>query len=224
MLESIKVKILQMQEEMKNGGIKNVFRAQSLVAQNRLATPVVMDLTRPDITMPTLPKDSPFRFVEIKADDVQAGKWSFALPSRAAKTRLNLKCGLRSFAVVDGSMVIGDVWCYVCPEAGKLISHAAMKDLEILDIKLSAGDAYAFDMVIDPAYRGRNLASPLQRYLQASLKADGCQKVYGYYWDDNIPALWMHRMLKFKELPKRRVSRFFFITQIKQEKANTNEH
>lgn len=215
MLESIQVKFLQMKEAMKDGGLKNVYRAQSLVVQNRVATPVVMDLSIAGVTMPTLPQDSPFRFMEIKMDEVEAGKWSFALPSRAMKTRINLKCNLRSFAIVEGSTVIGDVWCFINPKAGKIIAHPALKDLEILDIKLSAGEAYSFDMAIAPPYRGKNLATPLQRYLQASLKAEGCQKVYGYYWDDNIPALWMHRMLKFKELPKRRVSRFFFLMQVR---------
>ncbi len=216
MLESIKVKFLQTKELMKEGGVKNVFKAQSLVAQNRLATPVVMDLTRPDIAMPALPQGSPFRFVEIKMEDVQAGKWSFALPSRAAKARYNLKCGLRSFAVVEGSIVVGDVWCFHYPEPGKTILHRSLKDLDMLDLKLSPGDVYAFDMVIAPAYRGMNLAKPLQRYLHASLKAERCQKVYGYFWDDNIPALWMHRMLKYKELPKRSVSRFFFLMQTRK--------
>jgi GNAT superfamily N-acetyltransferase len=80
----------------------------------------------------------------------------------------------------------------------------------MLGITCSDKDAYAFDMYISPAHRGENLAGPLQRLLQAKLKEEGWRKVYGYYWDDNLPALWMHRVLKFKELPKRQVSRFLF--------------
>ena len=60
-------------------------------------------------------------------------------------------------------------------------------------------------------FRGKNLAVPLQRNLHITLKSEGYKKLYGYFWNDNIPAMWMHRMLKFKELPRRRVSRIFII-------------
>lgn len=95
---------------------------------------------------------------------------------------------------------------------GKHIFHS---DLKMLGIACEEGDAYAFDMLIAPKYRGKNLAVPLQKSLQATLKKEGCQRVYGFYWDDNLPALWMHRMLKFKELPKKRISRFFFLVKSK---------
>jgi hypothetical protein len=78
----------------------------------------------------------------------------------------------------------------------------------MLGITCGDKDAYAFDMQISTAHRGENLAAPFQRALQATLKAEGWHKVCGYYWDDNLPALWMHRILKFKELPKRQVTRF----------------
>jgi GNAT superfamily N-acetyltransferase len=83
----------------------------------------------------------------------------------------------------------------------------------MLGIACGNRDAYAFDMQIAPEFRGKNLAAPLQRALQSTLKAEGIVKVYGYYWDDNLPALWMHRILKFRELPKRRVSRFLWFTK-----------
>jgi hypothetical protein len=42
---------------------------------------------------------------------------------------------------------------------------------------------------VTPLYRERNLAVPLQKFLPACLKDDGCQKVYGYDWDDSLPTL-----------------------------------
>jgi GNAT superfamily N-acetyltransferase len=65
-------------------------------------------------------------------------------------------------------------------------------------------------MYISSTYRGKNLAVLLQRSLHQTLKDEGYVKVYGAYYEDNLPALWMHRMLKFKEHPRRKVFRFFF--------------
>ncbi len=214
MLESLKVKYLQTIESVQEGGLKNIFKAHPQVYRNRTATPVVMDLSSPNITPPSPPPNTSFHFTEIKLEDLQAGKWTYALPSRAIKSRLNFQAGLRSVAVTEASTVVGDLWCYPLPESGKLVSHPDLNVLSILGITLEKGDVYAFDMVIAPAYRGKSLASPLQRFLQATLKQEGYQKVYGYYWDDNVPALWMHRMLKFKELPKRRISRFFIYMKV----------
>jgi GNAT superfamily N-acetyltransferase len=89
-------------------------------------------------------------------------------------------------------------------------ANISCPDFKMLDIVCREREAYAFDMFIDPTYRGKNLAVPLQRSLQHTLKSEGYVKVYGAYYEDNLPALWMHRMLKFKEYPKRRVFRFFF--------------
>ncbi len=216
MFESLKVRYLQTMEAMKEGGIKHVFQSHPQVYKNRVATPVVMDLTTANIAMPTPPPNTSFQFAEIKLEDLQAGKWTFAVPSRGAKAWVNLKCGLRCFAVVEGNKVVGDIWGYILPESGMLLSHPEIKMMTILGITLQKGDAYGFDMVIDPAYRGKSLATPLQRFLQVTMKNEGCGKVYGYYWEDNIPALWMHRMLKFKELPKLSISRFFFRMQVRQ--------
>ena len=208
MFESIKVIFHQVSEALAEGGARAIFRPR--VFRNRLATPVEMDLTT--ISGPL--NNDEFQFVELTIDDLQTREWSFAVPSRGLKALRNLKRGFRSFAVLKESIVIGDVWCIAPQKDGSCISHP---DLKMLDIRCGTGEAYAFDMFIHSTYRGRNLAVPLQKSLQAALKMEGCQKVYGYYWNDNLPALWMHRMLKFKELPKRRVSRFFFLIKSDKE-------
>jgi hypothetical protein len=118
----------------------------------------------------------------------------------------NLRKGWRGFALIEGATVVGDIWCDAVPGPGNIVAHP---DLQLLAISCKEKEVYAFDMLIAPQYRGKNFAGPLQRFLHFSLKKDGFRKVYGFYWDDNLPALWMHRILKFKELPKRQMSRFF---------------
>ncbi len=193
----------QIREALAQGGLKNLIRKR--VFWRRTATPVEMDLS----TLPALRDlSSDYQFIEVKLEGLRMGEWSFTEPSRCFKAPGNLKKGWRGFALVKDSVVVGDIWCITPGEGGNSATHA---DLDMLGISCREREAYAFDMFIDPAYRGKNLASLLQRSVQLTLKMEGYEKVYGFYWNDNLPALWMHRMLKFKELPKRRVSRFFFL-------------
>jgi hypothetical protein len=205
MLETILVNYYQTREAWSRGGVKDVFRPR--VYFNRIATPAEMDLSRPIADPDNLLRDSAYRFAELKTEDLLAGRWSFAIRSRSFKAFRNLRKGWRSFALVEGTTVVGDVWCDCVSGPENIVIHP---DLRMLGIHCKEKEAYAFDMLIAPQYRGKNFAVPLQRFLHFTLKTEGFRKVYGFYWDDNLPALWMHRMLKYKELPKRSLSRFFF--------------
>ena len=189
-------------EALTSGELPALLKRQ--VSLNRLLTPVEMDLTTLMLdAKTTVPAE--LSFVELFMEDIQAGKWKFSFRSRGVKAVYKLKRGIRGFALVEKDLVIGDVWCVVSRD-GKPASHP---DLETLGLTCGDREVYGFDMLIDPTYRGKNLAVPLQRALQRTLKAEGFLKVYGAFYDDNLPALWMHRMLKYKELPKRQVTRFF---------------
>jgi len=204
MFEWILMTYYQIREALAEGSLRNLIRKR--VFRGRMATPVEMDLS----TLPAFGdlEGSDYHFIELKLEGLRTGEWSFTVPSRRFKAPGNLKKGWRGFVLVKGSTVVADIWCITPREGGNSVTHP---DLEMLGISGGEREAYAFDMFIDPAYRGKNLAVPLQRSLQSTLKMEGYEEVYGFYWDDNLPALWMHRMLKFKELPRRRVSRFFFL-------------
>lgn len=205
MLDLIKTNYYQVRENLKGSHWKDLVRKR--VYRRRVMTPVEMDLSA--LTpVGDLLHDSGYRLVEFKLEEIRAGRWSFAVPSRRLKAIHNLNKGLRGFAVVKDAMVLGDLWCSAPQDKTSRVDHS---DLKMMGVRCKEQEAYAFDILIDPNYRGKNLAVPLQRFLQQTLKAEGYRKVYGFYWDDNLPALWMHRMLKFHELPKRRVSRFFFL-------------
>lgn len=199
MLENIGLIFYLVVEALAERKFLHMVRQQ--VFRQRLITPVVMDLSTLD---PSQRVDSDF--IELDLSSVRRRKISFAVRSRKFKAIRNLRRGMRGFALVKDSVVVGDLWCVAPLEKGRLVTHP---DLDMLKISCIEGEAYAQDMLIDPAYRGKNLAVQLQRSLQLTLKKEGWRKVYGCYWDDNIPAMWMHRMLKFKELSKCRVSRFF---------------
>jgi hypothetical protein len=209
MFESSALTVQLLREAFLYGQFKDLLRTR--VHRHRIATPVEMDLTTFVPPQDIVPKN--FQFVELLPDELRSGKWSFVVQSRYVRALRNIDRGLRVFALVKDSEVVGDMWA-ITPVP------ATYPDMDLLGIHCKEGEAYTFDMLIAQAYRGMNLAVPLQRSLHTQLKAEGYGKVYGYYWDDNLPARWMHRSLKFKELPKRDISRFFFYT--KSENANHN--
>jgi GNAT superfamily N-acetyltransferase len=194
--------IYMMREAMGKGELRALIKRQ--ISWGRVLTPVEMDLSGP-LPEAKLPADFKLCFVELYPEDIRSGKWVFAVPSRGIKTSRKIKKGMRGFALVQDNVVIADIWC-VFSRNGEPVSHP---DLQNLGLTCRNREVYAFDMLIDPAYRGKNLAVPLQRAIQQTLKSEGFVKVYGFYYDDNLPALWMHRMLKFKEHRKRREFRFF---------------
>jgi GNAT superfamily N-acetyltransferase len=181
------------------------------IFRNRIATPAEMDLS----TIPqqiTENNDGDFYCREIHQNDVMALAWQKPETSRKFKAFRNFDNGWRCIAVTKDSMVVGDVWFLTYNDK---LAKQLHPDLKMLGIQLKDKQAYAFDMFINPSYRGKNLAVMLHKHLHQTLRNEGFTKVYGYYWDDNLPALWMHRMLKFHELPKKSISRAFFFIQSK---------
>lgn len=206
MFEKISLGFYLVREALAEDRLLHLFRQQ--IFRDRIATPTVMDLTKLQLDASKL--NAKYHFIELKLEELSSQKWSYAIASRRIKAQRNLKRGLRGFAVVEGSVIVGDVWCV----AGCGDTPANHPDLNMLGIECNHNEAYAMDMLISPTQRGNNLAVPLQRYLQGALKSEGYVKVYGYYWNDNTPAMWMHRMLRFEELPKRKVARFFFLKKV----------
>jgi GNAT superfamily N-acetyltransferase len=210
MFEYFVLAYYMVREAIATGELKDLLRRQ--ISRNRLNTPVELDLSAP-LPAGGLPANSDFQFVELRPDDLRTGKWIFSVRSRGVKALLKINKRIRGFALVRGTTVVADLWCVFSSGDGKPVSHP---DLKMLGITCGKGEAYTFDMLIDPAYRGKNLAGCLQRSLHKILKEEGYLKVYGSFYNDNVPALWMHRMLKFRELPKMRVSRFFFLARGKK--------
>lgn len=204
MFGNVSLAVQLIREAYLNGELQNLFHEQAFM--QRIVVPVVKDLTT-FTQQPDPLQNSGYRFVELKPDELRTGKWNFSVHSRYFKALRNIKKGMRGFALVKDTTVVGDLWC-IAPSGQEIpIDHP---DLRMLGITCKKGDAYAMDMLIDPAYRKYKLAAPTLLSLQLTLKQEGWHRLYAYYYEDNIPSKWMHWMLKFTELPKLRVSRFFF--------------
>ena len=87
-----------------------------------------------------------------------------------------------------------------------------------LGIKWSHDCVYSFDIFVVPAERGNNLSASLQNSAMYSLRDKGYLKAYGYYWADNIPAVWNTRVInKWRELKTLRLNRFLFLKKVVDE-------
>jgi GNAT superfamily N-acetyltransferase len=122
--------------------------------------------------------------------------------SRGIKARCYLKRGYRGIAFVRNGEHLGDLW-FVQPDPDfRGVRHP---DLRCLRIRLSPDSAYGFDMFLQPAFRGKGLAAPLMAAGFSRLRDAGIKTMVGFYDADNLPALWMHKMLSFQEIDRRKV-------------------
>ena len=86
------------------------------------------------------------------------------------------------------------------------------KDVKQIEIQLSANDAYLFDFFVFPEYRGTDIPKFITYETFNYLVSKGINKIYGFYFSDNIKALWWHRaFLKCKEIRKVTIHRILFV-------------
>lgn len=85
-------------------------------------------------------------------------------------------------------------------------------DLKKLDLKLAGSEAYLFDFYVLPEYRGTDIPKQITIETFNYLTSKNINKIYGFYFSDNIKAMWWHRaFLKCSEIKRVKVHRFFFV-------------
>jgi GNAT superfamily N-acetyltransferase len=203
-LDTILISFYQFVENAKSSGIQ--FSIQKALYINHEVVPVVKDLQTVSPVFETLVKQN-INFIEVTQETLPRFNFSYRFKSRLLKAKRNINNGYKSFAVVSGYFVVGDVW-YVTSETSK---HSHLhNDVDLLFIVPGEKDVYLFDMFVDPINRGKNIAAPMMNYALFRLAERGYIKAFGYFEARNIPALWVHRMLQFEELDRILVSRYFF--------------
>ena len=126
-------------------------------------------------------------------------------PDRLKTAREYLERGYRGVALVRGLEICGDIWYAAAENQATRKIHP---DLKWLKMECGFDEVYAFDMYLRPDKRGHNLAGLLQGGALYEIWQQGFARARGYYWADNIPALWVHRTLKWQELKRVKVTRF----------------
>ena len=120
--------------------------------------------------------------------------------------------GYGCHALLRGNEVIGDIWYYAPRESNGPLDHV---DLHWLGITLDLDSVYSFDIYFVPAERGKNLSAALQSSSMYALHQKGYKKAIAYYWVDNIPAVWITRVInRWREMKEIAVSRFFLFRRV----------
>ncbi len=199
-----KMRLFHIAETIRFNGV--AYLLHEIVYRNREAILVEKDLSTVQPPEDAL-RQAGVRIEEITQPVVADHALQFPVRYRFLKAAYYLEKGYRGFALVSGHEVLGDIWCSP-PDAA---NGVAPPDIEWLGIRCKDNYIYTFDMYVNPAKRGGAIAALLQIGALYELKKMGFDRAFGYFWSNNIPALWVHRMLKWSERSRIKMRRFFFI-------------
>lgn len=88
-------------------------------------------------------------------------------------------------------------------------------DLRKLGLALDKDEVYLFDLFVFPAFRGTVVPKIVSVETFNYLASVGTRKICGFFFLDNIKALWWHRaFLKCRETKRVPASRFLFIESV----------
>lgn len=203
MLKFVKIKYLQFLEHCQQKGIGSAIKFVFYKEED--AVPVVKDLE----DLKNLKNPSGFdglKLVEIRPDNFNDINIKYPAPSRKERAGRYFKKGYRSLALVKDGGVIGDLWYLTGSET---INKGTHPHLKWFGINLKKDAVYMFDMYFTPDERGKALSTFFMNSVLHKMKDDGFKKAYGYFALHNIPALWVHRLVGFKEMPRVAIRRYF---------------
>lgn len=217
MMKIVRVRVNQFLETWKSEGPSSVMKKTCFM--NKDIVPAEKNLS----LLPVLkfsPKTSELRFVDLDLDFFRETELKFALKHRHLRVSKNFKNGYRGFAVIKGGEIVGDIWYCTSEGAGPRFRHPDLEWLEWVGIKLGKSDVYLFEMFVKTQERGGGLVNFMLWSALNALRNRGFKRAYGYFAADNIPALWVHRTLGYKELERIKISRVFTVTRRSIKGAN----
>jgi GNAT superfamily N-acetyltransferase len=210
MAKLARVRINQFWEMWKAEGFSSVIK--KAVFFNKDVIPAVKDLSvLPPLKSPAAASD--IQFVEIREDTFHPDRWKYPSKSRLMRVSKNFKKGYRGFGVVKGGEVVGDIWYCTRGGPGQAVRHPDLEWFAWFGVELGEKDLYMFEMYVKPQERGGGLVNFLHGSALRALREKGFERVYGYCTADNIPALWVHRTLGYKELGRLKMHRLFSLTR-----------
>ena len=197
----LKVRLYQFLEHQREAGFRAAL-SKSLVREEE-AVPVVKPLSALKPLARDLTEEG-FRIAHLDGPADFDPHLRYPLRSRRERARLFLDRGYRSILLVDGDRVLGDVW-FADPRYSRVDGahpHARWFGFDLTHA------AYMFDMHVDTSKRSQGLSTLFWATTLHRMKDRGYDRVYGYFDADNTPALWVHRLLGYEELPRFRIQRY----------------
>lgn len=203
MIRQIKMRYYQFIENWEKDGLLEVCKFS--IYRYDEAVPVEMDhSTLGEIKYPE--GSSNFELLELNKDNFHSRNLEYLVRSRKEKAIINIEKGYCAFALVKDNQVIADIWCATRSVAS---TSPIKKYLKWFGIELGPEDCYMFDMHFFPGERGKGMSTFFLRSVLERLKENGIKKSYAYFDAKNIPAVWLHRLLGYKELPRCIIRKFF---------------
>ena len=201
MINIFYMRLTQVYEHIKLDGLFSLFHEYFYF--DRRAIVVEKDLVNYSLDVTKFSKND-IHLMDAEKIIKDINQYKFPVKNRYLKILHYLKKGYSGYVMVNGNTHIGDIW-YFPKEVNQTADHP---DCQWLGIHRFKNEVYTFDMYLVPDVRGYNLAIALQSNALLSLHEKGFTKAYGYFWADNVPALWAHRMSKWKEIRKIKMGRF----------------
>jgi GNAT superfamily N-acetyltransferase len=201
MLSLLRIKYLQFLEHAREKGFSSAV-AFTLYKYEE-AVPVEKDLA----TLKPLPEstETDLRLLDLGPENFAGYCLDYPLASRRQRVERYFRCGYRSLAMVRGNRVLADLW-YVTRDSAR--TPGIHPHVQWFGIDLGPHMAYMFDMHFLPGQRGGGAATFFMGSALHHLRDRGFIRAYGYFAAHNTPALWVHRLLGWRELPRFDVQRF----------------
>ena len=202
-MSGLKLHIYQLFESIKEHGIKHSLNDLFYFGTKKA---VIMQKHLDDLQPLPLTKNQHIKLIEINNENFDSLNLKYTLKNRYLKAIRNIRDGGIGYCIVEDNKVLGDLWCFF-PNKGATVH----RDLELLGLTLSDTDVYGCDMYLSSSERGKSsLVSHLIGGALHNLKQKGYKCLKCYVMSDRIPALWIHRVLGFKEIDRLEAQRFVF--------------
>jgi hypothetical protein len=200
MIRVVFMRLVQILDFLKTNDLSSFIR--EVVYLNRKAILIEKNLVEVNNKWIKLQKSN-LMFEEINTDTFFEKNYRFPVKNRYFKALYYLKKRYGGHVIVKGNEVIGDIWYSATKKNNKVSVHP---DVKRFGFKSAKDHAYSFDQFVVPAQRGKGVADALANYQLWSLREKGYLKAYGYYWADNIPAIWNNKVMnKYVEVKTMRV-------------------
>jgi GNAT superfamily N-acetyltransferase len=200
MISSLRYRYFQFVEHWEEYGFLSACRIICYRYEEVVPTEKPLDNLRP---VPGR-KDDNLHILDLDQENFTSQVLEFPRRSRRERAKNYFRRGYRMLALVRQGKVIGDLWYVTRATARTPQIHP---HLRWFGIDLAEDEVYLFDMYIDPRERGGGVATFFLGSVLHMMHDRGLRKSYGCYAAEHVQALWLHRLIGFRELPHCEVRR-----------------
>ncbi|WP_242335978.1 GNAT family N-acetyltransferase [Anaeromyxobacter sp. SG66] len=204
MTSAWRFRYLQFREYARDHGLAAACRFA--LHRSEEAVPIEKDLSA--LKPVAAPPGPGLELFEIGPENVDRFALDHPEESRGARVKRYLERGYRTLVMTRGRKVIADYW-YVGRRTAR--TRGIHPHLRWFGIDLGEDDVYMFDMHLAADERGGGMATYFMSRALHHLRAAGVRRAYGYYDAGNLPALWVHRLLGYRELPRVTIHKFLWL-------------